>query len=557
MTQAQALKILKTGANVFLTGEPGAGKSYIVTQYVDYLRAHEVEVAVTASTGIAATHIGGQTIHAWSGLGIKKDLSAYDLDRLESTEYLVKRIKNTKVLIIDEISMIDPQTLAMIDLICRTLRKNEEIFGGLQVILVGDFFQLPPVNKNHSEAHYAFESTIWLQLSLIICYLNEQHRQKDNRYLSFLTAIRRNEITDHDLFELTTHLSKHQKNDRGEITRLYSHNLDVDKLNDQELAKLKTASSVYFMKTKGRKSLVDSLIKGCLSPERLELKVGASVMCTKNNNQKGYANGTMGTVVAFERGTYFPIIENRRGERITIEPSDWIIEENGKPKAAINQIPLRLAWAITIHKSQGMSLDCAVIDLKEVFEYGQGYVALSRVKSFEGLQLLGWNQKAFKINHKILIEDQKFRQQSQSAEVIFGDMPSDQIQKMQDDFLLFSGGVLQKKQKEKTEKRPIDTLQLTLMMVLQAKGLTEISLARDLTVTTVLSHLEKLVLSKRLEYADIQYLIGPEIEGNLADIKKTFLNYDTSKLKPVFEHYQGKFSYEQLHLAKLLLFLNK
>ena len=152
MTQKEALSILKTGANVFLTGEPGSGKTHTINEYVAYLRERGIEPAVTASTGIAATHIGGMTIHSWSGIGIKTSLDAYELDKLGSSEYLAKRIGRAKILIIDEVSMLSAGTLSMVDAVCREVRRNPEPFGGLQVIFVGDFFQLPPIVRMNTEA---------------------------------------------------------------------------------------------------------------------------------------------------------------------------------------------------------------------------------------------------------------------------------------------------------------------------------------------------------------------------------------------------------------------
>src|SRR5687768_4164635 len=147
MTQHQALDILKTGANVFLTGEPGSGKTHTIRQYIAYLKEAGVDMAVTASTGIAATHIGGFTIHSWSGIGIKKTLSPYDVDRLATNERLVKRIARTRVLIIDEVSMLDAGVLESVNTVCQAIKQSEEPFGGMQVVLVGDFFQLPPVSR--------------------------------------------------------------------------------------------------------------------------------------------------------------------------------------------------------------------------------------------------------------------------------------------------------------------------------------------------------------------------------------------------------------------------
>jgi ATP-dependent exoDNAse (exonuclease V) alpha subunit len=558
MTQVEALQILKTGANVFLTGEPGAGKTHTVNAYVSYLRGHGIEPAITASTGIAATHIFGQTIHSWSGIGIRRVLTRYDLDHIATTEYLVRRIQKTKVLIIDELSMIDAKTLDMVDLVCREIKQSGEAFGGMQVVLVGDFFQLPPITRFGEEPHFAFEAEVWKTMLPVTCYLSEQHRQSDMQYLSVLSAIRKNTYDQ----EHHDHLQKRLINPSdavthsNTVTRLFPHNVDVDEINARELAKLSSLVTVYSMTSKGKESLVASLQKGCLSPGQLELKVGAIVMCTKNNQQKGYVNGTLGTVVAFESGTKYPVIKTHQSTRIVIEPADWIIEENGKQKALITQIPLRLAWAITIHKSQGMSMDAAVMDLREVFEYGQGYVALSRVRTLGGLHLLGWNQRTFQVHPVILAKDTLFIQQSELAAVSFGDMPKDELEALHHNFIVASGGTISVVKKSTMKKKVAEnTFQVTLMFVLQGKPITAIAKERGLTPVTILGHIEKLVANKRLVYEDIEYLVDDVTIKNLPDIKRTFLNYDTSKLSPVYEHYKGRYSYEQLRCARMLMLL--
>src|SRR3989344_6924915 len=152
MTQEIALAILKTGANIFLTGEPGSGKSHTVNEYVSYLRSHAIEPSITASTGIAATHVGGMTIHSWSGIGIKKILDDYELDKITSLEYVAKRIRSSRILIIDEVSMLLPHMRDMVDAVCRTVKQSPKAFGGLQMIFVGYFFQLPPVVRREHHA---------------------------------------------------------------------------------------------------------------------------------------------------------------------------------------------------------------------------------------------------------------------------------------------------------------------------------------------------------------------------------------------------------------------
>lgn len=454
MTQNEALSILKTGANVFLTGEPGAGKTYTINQYVSYLRARYVEPAITASTGIAATHIGGMTIHSWSGIGIKETLTKYDLEKIVSSEYIHKRIGKARVLIIDEVSMLRAETLSMIDAVCREIKLCPEPFGGLQVILVGDFFQLPPIEKisyeksgqkslmeedGETKPRFAFESEAWRRLAPVVCYLTEQHRQDDADFLSVLSAIRRGEVEKSHLDYLHSRIIL-REDIPEDIPKLFSHNVNVDQVNSNMLRQLEAEERGFDMTATGPEALVATLKRGCLSPEILGLKVGAAVMCTKNNQKEGYVNGTLGTVIMFEEFTKNPVIQTKNGRNIVIAPMDWSVEENGKIKARITQIPLRLAWAITVHKSQGMSMDAAIMDLSSVFEYGQGYVALSRVRRLGGLHILGINDRALQVHPEILKQDLSFRNQSEQAREVFSKINKKDAEKMQKNFIIASGG---------------------------------------------------------------------------------------------------------------------
>ncbi len=446
MTQAQALAILKTGVNVFLTGEPGSGKTHTINEYADFLRSRGVEPAITASTGIAATHLGGMTIHSWSGIGIKTRLDRYDLDKIASSEYIFKRVLRAKVLIIDEVSMLLAGTLAMVDAVCREIKRSPEPFGGLQIVLVGDFFQLPPVVKTFVEENaqialmaeapprFAYESPVWQRANFMTCYLTEQYRQDDRDFLAILSAIRRNVFNDEHRRHLETRKVAGQAIPAN-APKIFSHNLDVDHVNDEILAQLPGKLRTFAMSAQGPTGLVAMLKKGCLSPETLCLKTGAAVMFTKNNLKEGFVNGTLGIVEGFDKQNGSPVVKTRNGQRVRVEPMDWNVEENGHVRARLTQRPLRLAWAITVHKSQGISLDEAVMDLSQVFEFGQGYVALSRVRRLAGLYLLGWNERAFQVHPEVLAKDETFRLASNEAEIAFAKIVAPELEKMHRDFL--------------------------------------------------------------------------------------------------------------------------
>lgn len=451
MTQEEALTILKTGASVFLTGEPGSGKTHTVNRYVRYLRDRGVEPAITASTGIAATHIHGMTLHSWSGIGIRRHLTDGEITDIARGRYIARRIKNCRTLIIDEVSMIDGDTLDMVERVCRRARRSEEPWGGMQVVFVGDFFQLPPVSRDGERITFAFESAAWRSLSPVVCYLEEQYRQEDRTFLEILAAIRRDEFDETHFERIEARLSARLPAP-PEVVRLYSHNTNVDTLNSRELARLPGKTWVFVMAERGPEGLIASLKKGCLSPERLELKEGAAVVCTKNNPNAGFVNGTLGTVVGFADDRRYPIIETREGKRITVEPMEWLLEEEGEPLAKIIQIPLRLAWAMTIHKSQGMSLDAAVMDLSRVFEFGQGYVALSRVRTLEGVHLLGVSAQAFRIHPGVSEQDAVFRVASDDARTRYDALSEKHLRGRSEAFIRRSGGAVRSGEKVKSRK---------------------------------------------------------------------------------------------------------
>jgi len=465
MKQIEALDILKSGYNTFLTGPPGSGKTFLLNSYIKYLRKNNVAVSITASTGIAATHMGGTTLHSWSGLGIREELDDTEVKKACERGYMRKRIKSTGVLIIDEISMIKASQFEAVNKICQYIKRSSRPFGGIQVVCSGDFFQLPPVFKNekplsetqgklfspdHNRQQFVTDSQAWKSLEMKICYLDEQHRTKDKKLHKILNHIRDNEAEESRelLFRERNKAEGPERSRRGKnYIKLYTHNIDVDGINYSELSKIKNKEYFYQMTFRGNPVVSDILKKSCLAPEKLVLKEGAEVMFIKNNFDAGYVNGTQGKIIGFAASD-LPIVKTEEGKKITVTYADWTIEEpfdavQGKKNsivAGISQIPLRLAWAITVHKSQGMNLDSAEIDLSKCFLEGMGYVALSRLRSLKGLRLMGINNLAFCVNKKALTVDKHFKKLSKEASAELKKMSGSAITKRQKLFIKYLGG---------------------------------------------------------------------------------------------------------------------
>lgn len=419
MRQTQALQLLNAGKSVFLTGAPGAGKTYVLNKFIAVAKRQGKNVAITASTGIAATHIGGTTIHSWSGLGIKDTVSQWDIERLQGSGKYVKRYGSADVLVIDEVSMLHGRRLDMVNEVAKALRHNDRPFGGLQVVLVGDLFQLPPIARSGEAVDFVQNSTAWRELAPHICYLSEQHRvNSGDALLDILGAMRRGDVGELHEAALRERMGREPAGDIA-ITRLYAHNADVDSINQRHLTALPDTGRSYTMAVRGPAAKREQLAKSVLAPEQLVLKRGAEVMFVANNFSLGYVNGTRGVVMDFDDTV--PVVVTAGGREVRVEPHSWKLEEDNRIAAEVTQLPLRLAWAITIHKSQGMSLDAAEIDLSRSFTPGMGYVALSRIRSLEGLYLRGANQMALAMHPDIFAFDETARQRSEALALITDD----------------------------------------------------------------------------------------------------------------------------------------
>lgn len=412
MNQGLALEIMLAGESVLLTGPAGAGKTFVLNQFIRLAKADGKHVSVTATTGLAATHLGGTTIHSWAGIGVMDALPNGYAEHVPKGRREI--IEKTDVLIIDEISMLHDYRLDMVDEACRLVRRKDEPFGGIQVIMSGDFFQLPPINRGDSRAGgFVVHSEVWKELDPTICYLQEQHRQDDEHLLGILNAMRAGDVRRHHAEKLLGRVEAQPDND-DVLTELHTVNIDVDKINEARLDELPGDELFYTQATTGSENYVENLQRSVLAPATLRLKKGALVMAVKNATDRKYANGSIGTVIDFEPATEYPVVEFRNGRVVSMIPDSWELRDGDKKRASITQVPLRLAWAITVHKSQGMTLDAARIDLRKAFVEGMGYVALSRVKSLDTLYLVGINRMALQISEDAQNIDEGLRRRAAS-----------------------------------------------------------------------------------------------------------------------------------------------
>jgi len=382
-----------------------------------------------------------------------------------------------------------------------------------------------------------------------VCYLTTQFRQTDDAYLTVLNAIRANDVSE----EAKEHLRKRYKKKPEvdvEPTRLYTHNADVDNVNESELDKLNSLATSYAMTHKGSKNFVESLKKSCLAPSTLRLKLGAKVMCVKNNMEGKYVNGTLGIVTSCEPWED-PVIRVANGSQIKIGRVDWqIVDENGKVKASINQYPLRLAWAITVHKSQGMSLDAVEVDLSKSFEKGMGYVALSRVRSLAGLSLLGMNDMAFQVNPEVLEFDSELRDLSKIARKALKETDPVSLARKQEAFIRSISDV---KMKTKSKKR--STYDITKDFVLTRVPLDQIAKDRDMTKETIVSHIEKLIEDDK--DLDVSYLLShlsqKKVEKIREAIERVKALSDKVLLTPVKDIVGDDATYLDIRLVRLVM----
>ena len=409
-SQRLAVDKIAKGNNVFITGPAGTGKSYLLNYIKNEYRDNSFHI--TASTGIAAVNVGGQTLHSWAGLGLGTLPVNEILRKICSASgvHMRKKLRAAKMLAIDEISMISADIFDLLDQVLKVVRQNNKPFGGIQLILFGDFLQLPPINKDReTDTFFCFESDAWQEAEIEMITLKDVFRQSDKELVNLLNNLRFGNIEKSDIELLRSRYKKEDTNKTFEATILGTHNAQVEKINVCKLNDLNTMDRVYAAKFEGKAEKIEFLKKNCIVPETLTLKIGSQVMMLKNTFAKeGVINGSIGIVRSFDNKKGYPVVEFSNGSYLTIGREEWCVEKFNENTAQVEveammiQIPLVLAWAITVHKSQGMTLEKIRCNLGGAFAEGQVYVALSRVKSLEGLFIESFNINNVKANKKVI-----------------------------------------------------------------------------------------------------------------------------------------------------------
>jgi ATP-dependent DNA helicase PIF1 len=376
-----------TGANVFLTGQAGTGKSTLLREFLSRVEGVR-DVAITAPTGIAALNVGGTTVHRWCGMqlgpqdGESFEMAAARLEAQPGVNGARERVQSTQCLVVDEISMMAGRHLDFLNFWLKRLRECWEPFGGLQVIFLGDFLQLPPVRIDQTKPYdWAFLSEAWKEADFKTIRLEKVRRQNDAPFIEMLSGFRvgRMKPRDNQLLRSTIRM-----NPPEQITRLMTHNVQVDKWNNYRLSTIDGNMQVFDADITGIEQAVEFATKNMSTPKSLQLKVGAAVMFTANDATEGFYNGQVGRVLGISNGT---IEVESRGNRIFVAQRKWRFDSL---KVTVRQYPLRLAYAMTIHRAQGLTLDAARVDIRAAREPGQAYVALSRVRTLGGIYLTEW-----------------------------------------------------------------------------------------------------------------------------------------------------------------------
>lgn len=398
LCQENAFDLLdQTKENVFLTGSAGSGKSFLIRYFLQ--NKERRKFPVVASTGAAAVLVGGRTFHSFFGLGILEGGWEKTVDRALEDRKVVKRMQEMDGFVLDEVSMIPAPAFRAAEAICRIARKVKLPWGGARVIAVGDFAQLPPVNTQGSEKEWAFLDDAWRRSALKPALLKRVLRSQDPDYVSVLNWIRVGIVND----EVRDYLNGRVQPDLAQdsIPRLFPHRATADQFNRKRLAEINSPLKEFETEYTGAPYAVEQLKKNAPIPERLHLKEGALVMIRINSPSLAFVNGSLGTITKMGNGILD--IQLNNGRPVELEKHTFsILNADGLAVATAQNFPVTLSYATTIHKAQGATMDGMVCDLRGLWEPGQAYVALSRLRTGAGLRLVGWDEGSIRVDEAVM-----------------------------------------------------------------------------------------------------------------------------------------------------------
>lgn len=397
--QADALTALGGSENIFLTGAAGSGKSFLVRHFLS--TQDSKRFPVLASTGAAAVLVGGRTFHSFFGLGILEGGVEATVEKAAKNRLVVKRVKEAQGFILDEVSMLSGPTLRAAEIICRRVRANDAPWGGLRVIMVGDFAQLPPIERGSpSRRPWAFLDPVWGWSALTMKYLRTQTRCRDEEFMRILNRVREGVVDSEVRDYLDSKVVPPMPSFNG--TRLFPRRDETERFNLMKLAELPGENKTFESIFSGAERSVEQLRKSAPIPDILQLKDDALVMLRQNDPQGRWVNGSTGRVQRIGSST-LAIRLLTTGRIIEIEKATFaLLDADGDPIASVTNFPVSLAWATTIHKSQGSTLDRLMVNLKNLWEPGQAYVALSRVSTGHELCIESWSASSIKVDPEVV-----------------------------------------------------------------------------------------------------------------------------------------------------------
>ncbi|MBR4219342.1 MAG: helix-turn-helix domain-containing protein [Bacteroidales bacterium] len=548
MNKQQLAKELieKTTTNLFISGKAGTGKTRFLKQISE---SRVKRMVVLSPTGVAAINAGGSTIHSFFRFDQSFFVPGSHQDYPIKKDHL-KLIQNLELIVIDEVSMVRADLLDRIDDALRHYRKNDMPFGGVQMLLIGDMLQLPPIDKDakailseHYDSLHFFQSHAYKQSQFSIVVFDKVFRQENQDFVELLNRVRIGKVTGHDMSILNSRCQEGFEPNMNEgYVFIYTHNRDVEQFNQKNLSSIAAGDTEYVAEVTGKFPN-----KAFPTDEHLSLKKNAQVMFIKNSSD--YFNGLLGMVESLEEDS---VVVRRmdNNEMVTVEPTEWenieynltekeVQEDDGRTSmkkvvdktvvGSFKQLPLKLAWAFTVHKSQGQTFDKVALDLHRAFEPGQVYVALSRCRSLEGLVLLRQlNRWSIKTDEEAV----KFEEYVKQNQVSEADVAT----------------LMRRQPYSNVPAEPVGkSHEITYQLFRQGKTPAEIAEQRNLKLSTVYSHLLRFVDSGEIK--DVELVNPAKVQFIRHYYASINLSIET-KLADIKDYFGDDYSYEELRVVK-------